>query len=455
LATETKFQRVHQNALQHSPDRVRIIDMRPRRKYRRIAPALVTAALLAGCSLIGESPAPAPRPSPADVSSGVIRAVPVDGGPQFYRRFAGFPTSASFFPIGVWFESVTSPGDVDTDRQAGLNTYLALTANSDFSLVRRVGSLVIGQAEEWTKAVGAGPTGWLLGDEVDMSAGPEKGLEQLRAAAAGLPEGDRRLRYANYGKGVTFWESEEAAARFVNFPDVVSADNYWFTDRNLCGAGEGGRLLADGRALPPDRCHLAANYGKTVQRLRTLVAPAGSRPVWNFVEVGHPAGEAAWPTIAPDQVRAAVWSGLINGARGVVYFNHSFGGPAPTQHALREPAYARVRSMVTTVNRQITRLAPVLNSPTITGAVRTDGAVDTLVKFAGRDLYVFAGSTRAPGQSVTFDLPCAASAAAAKVTVIGENRSLPLQIGRFSDRFADGNDVHLYRMRRPAACRVG
>jgi len=443
--------------------------MRLRRSYLWIGLATITTAL-AGCSALGGSSALDPgddyrgvaTTAPANATTGTIRSLPVDGGPQFYRRFGdAFPTSTSFFPIAVWFESVTSTDDVDTDRRAGLNTYLAVTANSDLSLIKKAGSQVIAQAETWSGPARsnpeAGPDGWLLGDEVDMTGGPERGLQQLRTAVAGLPPGDRRLRYANYGKGVTFWQSDDDAARLVNFPDVVSADNYWFTDRNLCGVSEGGRLLGDGRILPPATCHLAANYGKTVQRLRGLVQPAGSKPVWNFVEVGHPGGRADWPTIRPAELRAAVWSGLINGARGVVYFNHSFGGPAQTQHALREPGYAEVRATVTQVNRQITRLAPVLNSPTITGAVRSKGAVDTLVKFAGRDLYLFAGSTRTQDQSVTFDLPCTAPAepgATTEVEVIGENRSVPRVDGRFSDRFADGNAVHLYRMHRPDACRA-
>ena len=97
--------------------------------------------------------------------------------------------------------------------------------------------------------------------------------------------------------------------------------------------------------------------------MRALVSPPRSKPVWAFVEVGHPFSEADWPTIRPAEVQAAVWQSLIAGARGIIYFNHTFGGPNQTQHALRDPAYAAIRSAVSATNRRIAALAPVLERP--------------------------------------------------------------------------------------------
>ena len=42
--------------------------------------------------------------------------------------------------------------------------------------------------------------------------------------------------------------------------------------------------------------------------------------------------------IAPEEVRAAVWHSLIAGARGIVYFNHSFGVRAPHTMLFASPA---------------------------------------------------------------------------------------------------------------------
>ena len=75
---------------------------------------------------------------------------PVDGGSGYYGRFSnGLPASASYFPIGVWFESVVSQADVNQDRAAGLNLYVVLTANSNLSLVHANGMRTLLQQEEW------------------------------------------------------------------------------------------------------------------------------------------------------------------------------------------------------------------------------------------------------------------------------------------------------------------
>ena len=44
----------------------------------------------------------------------------IDGGPNYFAQFANsLPTDPSFFPIGVWFESVTSQTDINLERPRG------------------------------------------------------------------------------------------------------------------------------------------------------------------------------------------------------------------------------------------------------------------------------------------------------------------------------------------------
>jgi hypothetical protein len=136
-----------------------------------------------------------------------------------------------------------------------------------------------------------------------------------------------------------------------------------------------------------------------------------------------------------------VWSSVIHGARGVVYFNHSFGGDCESFHLLREPCGAEVRPWVTDLNRQLAELGPALTAPFLDGAVRPDGPVDTAVKVDGDDQYLFAAATDGAA-TVRFDLRCAADGT---VTVLGEDRTLALEGGSFTDAFADGLAVHLYR----------
>jgi hypothetical protein len=393
--------------------------------------------------------------SPAPPETGTVHLRPADGGPNFYARFPNsLPSDPRYFPVGVWLESVISKADVAIDKAAGLNLYVGLTSDSRLPLIAANGMKVIAQQEEWlgranargSEAIG----GWLLTDEIDMQIDPREGFARLQAIRSRMPADDGRLHYNNFGKGVTFWNTDAEAAEYVNrFQDVVSADNYWFTDNDICGSSEGGTLLADARRLGAMRCRRAANYGRTVDRVRTLMRPAGDRPVWSFVEVGHPFSGAGSRSIKPAEVSAAVWSGLIHGARGIVYFNHSFGGPAPTQHALREPAYRGVRKAVARTNARIRGLAPVLNAPFVDGFVRTGPAVDTMAKYYRDQYYVFAGSRVVDPGRVRFRVRCTGDST---LTVVGENRSLTMSRGSFADSFADGNSVHIYRIKDGSSC---
>jgi hypothetical protein len=184
--------------------------------------------------------------------------------------------------------------------------------------------------------------------------------------------------------------------------------------------------------------------------MRRLVRPRGSSPVWNFVELGHPFTENDAPTITPQQVKAAVWHSLIAGARGIVYFNHSFAGRCQSDNILRESCYADVRATVRTVNRQVRSLAPILNAPTLVSGWRHSSTTKAMVKWRGGQFYVFAGSAKNAASTGSFSIGCLGSA---KAAVLGESRTIPVSDGSFSDSFADGNAIHIYRIDRTGGCR--
>jgi hypothetical protein len=382
----------------------------------------------------------------------------VDGNLKYYKQFSNsLPYARSFFPIGVWFESVTSQADIDLDKDAGLNTYVVLTANSDLSLVETNGMYAILQQDEWkdNAAAQANPNvvGWELFDEVDMQMPPADGRAALDAILAGLPQ-DGRLRYNNYGKGVMFWQGDADAEQFVNdFQQPTSVDTYWFSDPHIAGSSEGGALLNNGNAMTYTQTRRASNYGYTVDRVRALDAMDGSRkPIWNFVEVGWPFTETEAQgarAIGPGEVKAAVWHSIIAGARGIVYFNHSFGGPYQTQHALRDPNYASIRTVVRQTNNLIKALATVLNSSFVDGYVTHGANVRSMVKLnedpnGDGKYYIFAGSTENVSSSATFTVTGVTTGTA---FVVGEQqRTIPIVGGQFSDTFANGNAIHIYRI---------
>ena len=96
------------------------------------------------------------------------------------------------------------------------------------------------------------------------------------------------------------------------------------------------------------------------------------QPIWNFVETGHPFSDSqnGARSIAPAEVRSAVWHSLIAGARGIIYFQHSFGGPCSgDNHTIRTNCEG-TRPIVTSVNAQIKSIAPALNGPRVSPVLR-------------------------------------------------------------------------------------
>lgn len=386
----------------------------------------------------------------SNVSSEGVQFRDIDGGPEYYARFSNsLPSDSNYFPVGVWFQSVLSQADVDLDKDAGFNLYVVLTANSNLSLIQRNGMYAILQQSEWrmnqTAIKSPAVVGWELFDEIDMEQGPGRGYTTLSSILAQLPN-DGRMRFNNYGKGVIFWETDAQAARFVNeFQQVVSSDVYWFTDPNFSNS-EVIRWLNNGNPLNQTQIKRAANYGYVVDRMRFLARDGARQPIWSVVEVGWPATESAAQggrTIAPAEVRAAVWHSIIAGARGIFYFNHSFGGPNPSHHSLRDPPYAGVRAVVKSTNQLIRQLAPVLNAPFADGFVSASPSVRVMAKFHENNYYLFSGSKENAASTATFLVSGVNNGTA---TVIGENRVIHISNGRFLDSFADGNAIHIYKI---------
>jgi hypothetical protein len=134
---------------------------------------------------------------------------------------------------------------------------------------------------------------------------------------------------------------------------------------------------------------------------------------------------------------------LIHGSRGLIYFVHQF-KPRFNEHALLNDP--EMLPAVTALNKQITELAPVLNSPTDPEACKVtvkdpQTPVDVMVKHSGGSTYAFAVGMRNAPTEATFALP---KGARGTVEVIGEDRKIQIRQGQFTDAFTP-YAVHLYR----------
>ncbi len=161
---------------------------------------------------------------------------------------------------------------------------------------------------------------------------------------------------------------------------------------------------------------------------------------------------------------AAAWHALIAGARGILWFQHNFGGPcidfrtiidgsnkASSKYNCQQTPSVTEHDMVmalTNFNREVNSLTAVLLAPFADGYASSQADVSYMAKYFAGGFYIFAASGR-PGmpppsnQKVTFSI---AGAHNCRVHVIAEHRYIPVVNGKFSDIFSNSDSVHIYRV---------
>jgi hypothetical protein len=92
---------------------------------------------------------------------------------------------------------------------------------------------------------------------------------------------------------------------------------------------------------------------------------------------------------------------------------------------------------------RITALAPVINAPFANGYVSVSPDMSVMAKYFDGHFYIFAIPHADGSRTATFTL---AGASNTTVTALGENRTLKVAGGVFSDNFADADTVHIYEV---------
>lgn len=359
----------------------------------------------------------------------------------------GVPTDPSFFPIGVWLQL---PSHASELAKIGVNVYVGNNAGTDPLMASDLASLktlgmyaIIGQDSVGLASIDD-PTiigWWMTPDEPDNAqpngsggygppVAPATLVTQYQAYVKADPT---RPVWLGLGQGVAYdnWEGRGSNAppesQYVPASDIVSFDIYPY---NNCG-GDTNEQATCGQfwlnAFGIDRLHMWSNRGQAV---------------WSdFETTVIAAGTTTGPT--PVQTRSEVWLGLIHGANGILYFIDSW------NPSFREDAIFETPAMVTAVtalDQEIAMLAPVLNSATIPNLVTVSSSnasapIDTMVKASGSKLYVMSAISRTGTATGTFGITGMTGSAVA--TVVGENRTVKVTKGSFTDAFA-ANDVHVY-----------
>jgi hypothetical protein len=394
------------------------------------AVALITSSLAAAV------PSARSGPEPASAASSVVRWA---NGP---------PADPGYFPIAVWLQD---PKNAARFRAAGINLYIGLwkgPTDEQLAALKAAGMPVICEQNAVGLAHRADRTivGWMHGDEPDNaqpvrdpatgreSYGPPVPPDRVVAEYRRLQAADpTRPILLNLGQGVANdeWIGRGPGARrsdyltYVKGCDVVSFDVY----------------PVAGLEKPHSENYLWY-VAKGVERLGQWTG--GRKTVWNCLECTHIGNEKARAT--PHQVRAEAWMALIHGSRGLIWFVHQFKPQFKEAALLDDP---EMLPAVTAINRQIRELAPVLNSPTVSGAIAVkssaaDVPIAAMVKRHGGATYLFTVGMRNAPTTGTFALQ--GLPPTARATVLGEGRRLTVRHGQFEDRFS-AYDVHLYRIR--------
>jgi hypothetical protein len=361
-----------------------------------------------------------------------------------YAQWENGPShSTDFFPIAVWLQN---PRNAKKYKQAGINTYVGLwrgPTEEQLTELKKAGMKVIcHQNKTALKRIDDSTIiGWMHGDEPDnaQSLGQGKGYgppilpEQIIDDYHKILQADpTRPVLLNLGQGVAWdgWHGRgvrtnhpEDYAEYVKGCDIASFDIY---------------------PAVHSKPEVAGNLwfvAKGVERLKKWTD--GKKVVWNCIEctrISNPKTKAT-----PHQVKCEVWMSIIHGSMGLIYFVHEW-QPRFNESALLSDA--GMLSAITKINRQITELAPVLNSPTIENAASVSSSSKTvpiamMVKKHDGATFLFAVGMRGEKTTATFSLQHQQSVKSAEV--IGENRTITVKNGVFKDDF-EAWDVHLYRM---------
>jgi hypothetical protein len=441
--------------------------------------AAVTAANASGSATAASGASAVVSGTASGLPAGVTLK-PIDGGPNYYCSH-GFTNacndgwdSPSFFPIGPWYGAVYAQSDVNRWKDLGWNTAFRTTGSASLPLMKSSGLFAIvddeGSAE--TPGMGSETVGLLASDEPPT-------LSAYTSSLASTPNSqqDGRFWYLNntwnfihYGGLSPDNSSSDVLAKQIATPngtlrhaDTQSVDTYWFSGAkgNASIDYEGGLMYGLSGEMSNAQAECGCRYGDMVDSLRAdqTTYPA---PIAQFVEDGGPFSEdtSASSYITPPEMNWSVWSSIIHGARQLIYFNHTFAGPAISDDNLAQAYYQAVQPGQTisaygqakATDALVATLAPEINSPQAIGyvsvspAAQTFSGIETRATDNNGKFTIFADTRDAETASNIQATFTTADGYTGPVTVAGENRVVQAANGVFTDVFAKGSTTHVYQV---------
>lgn len=387
-----------------------------------------------------------------------------DAGVSYYEQF---PNGGSRFPFPLVIDWADAPY-LEAYKSLGMNTVIVGGGNEDY-----FGPVVDADMDFYPCLHGndmSGPMAAVSGDAelaerirgYFITDEPEYDKDRLPTTLRTWRNNARRIdstrpMYINLGRNIIEnqgfqWQPPGISARDVNqqYRDFLA-----LVDQGSMDAYGIARTFPYTYSGNDSKRYGIWFYPLQIKRMRSEITD-GSVPIWGEVETTS--AYANEPT--PLQVERAVWSMLIAGAKGILYFDHRFSSPAVSQNFNAMLSDAPMAAKITALNAQITTLADVLNADEIdivseytsTGTLATNqggypAGASIPMHYSARVVegttFLVCQSIRDGGTTASFHIP---GFEGATFTVFGESRTLDVDVdGWLTDDFDDGDyEYHIY-----------
>lgn len=447
-----------------------------------------------------------PRPATFFPAGVTLRAI--DGGFNYYgdngftyAHNAGWDDPGTF-PIGIFLGRMNNQADADRWIDQSMHAFwdidhnncqLSVCRSNSFAGVLYSGDIAALQSQGF----GAETVGWETFDEPSTEAEATNPITTVSCANQ-----DNRIWTVNFTWSwlAGFFPVGQVTqmSRLYTTPcatsrhlDHQTIDIYWMAgERGGCNENSYSADRAYGLSIgtmSADQRLRCCHYGDMIDVMRPYQSANFPAPLAVYIENGQPFNTSSGATanllssyIRAAELNAAVWSTIIHGARMIKYFNHTFsdeneGGAHVSLDNLADSYYTTahngdavsIYTQSKNTNTLVTQMAPVLNSSFADGFVTVSPAPSGLTDFSGFDVmakyqnrgtapfgaannrfYIFAMprySQSTTNQTATFTIK---NTGFNTVTVINESRTINITNGgtQFTDTFADGNTVHIYRV---------
>lgn len=370
------------------------------------------------------------------------------GNYSLAQNVGNIANNPDFFPIAVWLQS---PSNAEAYKAHGVNMYVGIWGGLNqekLDVLKKAGMKVICDQNDFGLKNLNELTiyAWMHGDEPDNAQwnkaekkydpciDPAKIINSYNEIKKNDPS---RPVYLNLGQGVAHISYKGRGACTGNIDSYKVSTNGYLKGCDIASF--------DIYPVNSNYPEISGNLWYVATGIDNLFEWTDhSKPVWCWIETTK-YGDKNPRKPTPSEVKSEIWIALIHGANGYGFFCHTFTKNPPADEA----AFLHDSEMISATkeyNLQVTSLARVLNSPSTKGYATVSSSnkeipIDIMTKNQGGANYIFSVAMR-PGQTTAvFDIT-----AGKNVEVIGENRTIKVKNGKFTDDFSD-YAVHLYKIK--------